>query len=400
MSNTGAFQYWQRTIIHAGRGTITRLPRLFHGLGGKRVLLLSDSGLKAAGIVDRIETIFAEDSLPPSPRLVSTCTAIESDATSDSVNAALREARTSAADSILAVGGGSVLDAAKLLKLALHHGATTVDDLLRSPFALRNWPEQGPMGVFHISVPTTAGTGSEVTNGAVIQHSKTGIKHLIGSPYLESDIAVLDAGVTLGLPGRLTASTGLDALTHAIETIAIPNASDFALAHATYATRIIFEALPKVVANGSDVDSRAAMLNASAMACNAISNNLGPGPVHNLSHALGAMYHIHHGEANGVLLPLVLQHLPEYYRPTASRLARAVDVDGTGSPEVIVRRVAARIHQLVVELGHPVDFRRHRVRPHEAERIVMAVSHDPLAALYPIPPQKILDISGAAFGWS
>lgn len=399
MSNSGAYQYWQRTIIQAGRGTITRLPRLLHGLGAKRVLLLSDSGLKAAGIVDRIEAIFAEDGQSPSPRLVATFADIAPEATTESINAALRTARATAADSVLAVGGGSVLDSAKLLKLALHHGAIEVEDLLRSPFSLLSWPEQGPMGVPHVSVPTTAGTGAEVTNGAVIQNSKTGIKHLIGCPYLESDIAVLDPGVTLGLPRQLTAATGLDALTHAIETLAIPNANDFSLAHAMYASQMIFESLPKALDNGHDVDARAAMLSASAMACNALANNLGPGPVHNFSHAFGAMFHIHHGEANGVLLPLVIEHLPEYYSGTAVRLARAVGVDAQGSPEALVRRVAARIREFVVELAHPVDFKRYAIAPGEAEKIVMGVAHDPLAALYPIAPDKILAIAGAACGW-
>lgn len=399
MSKTGLFQYWQRSIICGGRGTILRLPSLFHGLGARRVVMLSDSGLKAAGIVDRVSAIFTEDSLPPSPRLAGIFDTIAADATTESINAALRYAREVAADSILAVGGGSVLDTAKLVKYAIHKGATDVESLIKSPTVFVSWPEQGAMGVPHISVATTAGTGAEVTSGAAVLNSATGMKHLFMSPYLESDIAVLDPGVTLGLPKLLTAATGMDALTHAIELIAIPNANDFALAHAMYACQAILEWLPKAVSDGAYVDARAAMLNASAMACNAIVNHPGPAIVHNFSHALGSMYHIHHGEANGVLLPIVLEKLWPYYAPTAAKLARAVGVDGGGSAEAVARRVTQRIYRLSDEIGHPRDFRRHGIRDADAEKIVLGVSNDALSALYPLSRQKILDVARVACAW-
>lgn len=403
MSISGASIYWQRTVIHAGHGSILRLPALFKQLGARRVFLISDAGLEAAGIVDRVTAIFAEDARGGTNLLAGSFCETAPDTKIESVDLALAAARSVSADAILALGGGSVLDCAKVVKYALHKGATETGSLLKSPLNILNWPQQGPMGIAHISVPTTAGTGSEVSNGAVVLNTVTGVKHLIAGVFLDSDIAVLDPGLTVGLPPLLTAATGLDALTHALEVVAIANANDFSLAQAIYACRQIVVQLPRATANGRDVDARQAMLNASAMACSALSNNLGAYPVHNLSHALGALYHIHHGEANAVLLPLCIEHLSEYYAPTATRLAHALGIDGeVGAGETataVLGRVVKRLQALLRECGHPLDFDRHKIPPADLERIVAAVMHDPIAALYPIPPQKIATIARAACAW-
>lgn len=400
MSNSGSFVYWQRTMIHSGRGAILRLPALFSQLGARRVMLLSDAGLKAAGVVDSVLGVFADDARLGDSAIAGVFCEVAPDAEIGSVNAALAATRGVAADAILALGGGSVMDCAKLVKYALHKGATDVGSLLKSPFCQLTWPEQGPMGIAHIAVPTTAGTGSEVSNGAVILNPKTGVKHVIFGPYIDSDMAVLDPGVTLGLPAMLTAATGLDALAHALEVVAMPNANDFAMAHAMFASQSIVDNLARAVSNGGDVDARQALLNASAMACNALCNNVGACPIHNVSHALGALYHIHHGEANGVLLPILIEQLPEYYAPTAARLARAVGVDGSGEARAVLARVVERLRALLRECGHPLDFARHAIPAEDAPKIVMAVMQDPLAMLYPIAPERIASIARAACAWA
>ena len=227
MSSTGAFQYWQRTMVHAGPGTVIRLPGLFSGLGSKKVLLVSDKGLKDVGIVDKVAALFDEQRGPGGVRLAGVFTDTAPDAESGCIDDCLAMARATGADGLLAVGGGSVLDSVKLVKLAMYNGVDSVDQLLKSPVKMMNWPEVEYMGVPHISVPTTAGTGAEVTNGAVIYNKELGIKHLIVSNYLESDIAVLDAHMTTGLPPMLTAATGMDALTHAVETMGHLNTNHF-----------------------------------------------------------------------------------------------------------------------------------------------------------------------------
>ncbi len=118
MSSTGAFQYWQRTMVHGGPGTVVRLPGLFSGLGARRILLVSDKGLKDAGIVDQIAGIFDDKRMPGGPKLVGIFTDTAPDAESACIDDALKMARETAADALLAVGGGSVLDSVKLLKMA------------------------------------------------------------------------------------------------------------------------------------------------------------------------------------------------------------------------------------------------------------------------------------------
>lgn len=398
MSNTGAFQYWQRTMIHAGPGTVIRLPNLFAGFDGKRVALISDQGLKQAGLVDKIAQLFHEDAVPGAPKLVATFTDIAPDAESGCINEALKLVRESAADSLLALGGGSVLDSVKMIKLAMYKQVGDIKELMKSPVRMINWPEVKYMGVPHIAVPTTAGTGAEVTNGAVVYNKEMGVKHLVLSHFLEADIAVLDAHMTTGLPPMLTAATGMDALTHAIEIIAHPNANDFAYAHAFTSARAILENLPRAVANGEDLVARQHMLNASAMACNAVVADFGAAPVHNFSHAVGALFHIHHGEANAVLLPAVLESIPEFYVPVAKRLQEVFNLPDA-EPINTVMAAAARIRTLLAEIGHPLDFARHNIQESALPDIIQAVAHDPLAAFYPVSPDKIELVLRKVCGW-
>ncbi|MEH6636294.1 MAG: iron-containing alcohol dehydrogenase [Halioglobus sp.] len=398
MSSTGAFQYWQRTMIHAGPGTVVRLPGLFDALGARRILLVSDKGLKDVGIVDKIAGLFEEGRMPGGPKLVGIFTDTAPDAESGCIDDALKMARETAADGLLAVGGGSVLDSVKMLKMALHKKVGSVSELLKSPVKIMNWPEVEYMGVPHIAVPTTAGTGAELTFGAVVYNKALGIKHLILSHYLEADIAVLDAHMTTGLPPMLTAATGLDALTHAVESIAHPRINDFGLAHATAGAKLILDNLPLAVANGADLMARQNMLNASAMACNAVQADFGAAPVHNFSHAIGALFHIHHGEANAVFLPTVLEEMPEFYLPVADRLKDTFAVQAT-DPKAIVLESAAVIRCLMAEMGHPQDFSRHDIPESALPDIVTAVAHDPLAAFYPLSTDVIERICRRVCGW-
>jgi|TARA_Y100001951_G_scaffold105385_1_gene122933 alcohol dehydrogenase class IV len=385
-------------MVHAGPGTVLRLPGLFSGLGSSKVLLVSDQGLKDAGVVDRVAALFDEQRGPGGVRLAGVFTDTAPDAESSCIDDCLAVARASGADGLLALGGGSVLDSVKLVKLAMYSKVDSVSQLLKSPVKMMQWPEVEHMGVPHISVPTTAGTGAEVTNGAVIYNKGLGIKHLIVSHYLESDIAVLDAHMTTGLPPMLTAATGMDALTHAIETMGHPNTGHFTLAHAETSAKIIMQNLPKVVADGSDLLARQAMLNASAMACNSVVNDFGPSPVHNFAHAFGAVCHIHHGEANGVLLPIVMEEFADFYVPVADRLKGVFGVEGEGRAAVLA--CAARISALLEEMGHPRDFTRHDIPLSKMPDIVLAIAHDPIAAFLPLPMDLIETVCSRVCNWS
>jgi|MudIll2142460700_1097286.scaffolds.fasta_scaffold13935_2 alcohol dehydrogenase class IV len=395
--STGYVEFWGRTRIHCAAGAVVRLPSILQGLGARRVLLVSDRGLVAAGLVDRVQRVFALNRSGNLPALAGTYAEVSQDAGSETVNAALAAARACAADSIVALGGGSVLDAAKGVKYGLAHGLTDIGEVLLS--GLRLEVEERPLGVPHVAIPTTAGTGAEVTNGAVILNQATGLKVLLVAPYLEADVAILDAQLTTGLPAALTADSGMDALTHAVEVITNPAASHFTDALAFNAIRVIERALPRSVADGRDLQAREDMLQAATMACLALANALGAAPVHNCSHAFGSVAHVPHGRANGVLLPIVMEELREFYLPYAARLAGAFGIDACGQPsEVLLDQVIARIRDLQIAVGMPRDFTGLVSAPIDPAVAVRAILTDPLAALYRMSVERATAIVVRALG--
>ena len=393
--STGYFEFWARTRIHCAVGATVRLPALLVSLGAKRVLLLSDKGLGKIGLVEHVAGVLREAAAGNQLILAGVYTDILPDAGSSSVNAATRYAREVGADAIVALGGGSAMDVAKGVKFALAHGLIDICDALAA--GLRIDVTGAPTGIAHISVPTTAGTGSEMTNGAVIFNDNTGVKALLVAPYLESDIALLDAQLTVGLPPSITADTGMDALTHAVETVVNPVSNPFTDGLAFSAIDRILSALPVAVKDGRNLQAREEMLQAASMATLALNNAIAAAPVHNCSHALGALYHIPHGRANGVLLPVVMEELIEFYLPYASPLAKAFAI-ADGEAQATVRQVIARIRRLQQETGMPADFAAFKIPASDMERIVMAIATDPLAMLYQIPPAKIAAIATRVMG--
>lgn len=399
MSSTGYYQYNMRTVVHCAPGSIVRIPSLFEGMGAKRVLLLSDQGLRDVGVVDQIIDVFDTNGGGQGLVLAGVYCDIAPDATCSSVNDALKYAREVAADAILAVGGGSVLDASKGVKYALHHKLTDIGDALQSGFVLDSWPKAQYMEIPHIGVATTAGTGAEVSPVAVFFNQDLNIKCNLASPYLEPDMAVLDANLTVGLPAGLTTATGMDALTHALEAVASPVANHLSDAHAFRAAQLITENLPVVVANGKDVQARSNMLQASSMAINAFCASLNAIPVHNCAHAFGALFHIPHGNANAVLLPVCMEIIPEFYLPNASRLALALNIAvGDKTDRELLDMVITKLRTLQVDIGSDKDFSRWGVAKADANKIVQAVATDPAGLFYAIPHDRILDIIDSVTG--
>jgi alcohol dehydrogenase class IV len=388
-----------RTVVHSAWGGIIRIPALLQGLGARRVLLISDAGLNSVGIVDKVAATFDTMHSGTMPVLAGIYTDIEPDAGSESINKCTAYARELAADAILAVGGGSVLDASKAVKYALCHQLLDFGAALSAGLKLETWPKAQPMGIPHVTVPTTAGTGAEGSAGAVIHDDNTGIKGGIVAPFLDADMCVLDAQLTVGLPASLTAATGMDALTHSLEGLASPLANLFSDAHCMRSAQAIARFLPRAVANGQDEEARSQMLAAACMAVNGYFAAFNATPVHNFAHAFGAMYHIPHGDANAALLPIVMESLVDFYVPNAERLAQALSMPGTGSVGVErVHEVIAKVRSLQQEIGCAVNFQRWGVEASDMEQIVMAVASDPVAVLLPLPPEKIQEIALKVIG--
>jgi len=370
-------------------------------MGAKRVLIISDKGVKDAGIIENIENIFKANGGGIKPAVAGVFAEVTPDAEISCINDAVDYARRTGADSLLAVGGGSVLDAVKTVKYCLQHNIQNLSDELTTGLKLDLWPQGQPSNIPHIAIPTTAGTGAEVTPAAVVYNAGTKVKSLLMAPYLEADIAVLDPKLLERLPRAITIATAFDALTHALEALASPAANHFTDAHAFRAAQIIEQSLPVVVENPSDLAARSNLLQASTMACDAISNALNACLVHNCSHALGGLYHIPHGEANGVLLPIVLDEMRSFYLPNGRRLASAMNISNCleMSDDEALEATINRITSLQNQIGFNPLFADYEISQRDEATIISSISNDILAMFYPISPDRIRSIVSRSAGW-
>lgn len=257
---------------------------------------------------------------------------------SETVEAAGRQLLAAACDGVLAFGGGSVLDAAKVTAMLAANPGCTVQNLGAEGRPLRR---RMPL----IAVPTTAGTGSEATNVAVITDSARRVKQVLVHTDLIPDLAIIDACLTQGVPPAVTATTGIDALTHAVEAYVSPAATPLTQGLALRAVALIGEALPLAVGQGGNVAARESMMLASYMAGMAFSNS-GLGLCHATAHPLGARYGIPHGQANALMLPAVMRFNQLVCKGAYAEIGHALtrrELDAGAS--------IAAIQQLIDEVG-------------------------------------------------
>ncbi|WP_174734883.1 iron-containing alcohol dehydrogenase [Mesobacillus harenae] len=391
--STTLSQFNLRTGIYSGANTRAMVPDLFRGLGAKRVVLFSDRGLEKAGVVEKVAQIFKLTQHGSGPQLAGIYLDISQDAESQSVNAAAKYAREVGADALLAVGGGSVLDTVKGVKYALHKGLADIKDAIPGGLLYESFPQATHIAIPHIAIPTTAGTGSEVSPIAVIFNEEIEMKTNIINPFISADIAVLDPELTVGLPPAITAFTGFDALTHAIEALASPTATGLTDAHALHAIRLIEKHLPVAVSDGKNLEARMEMLQASLMGISAFSFALNAIPVHNMAHAYGALFRIPHGLANAVFLPVVMESVPDLYLPKVYELAQALRVEvGDADPRTALSLTIEKIRLLQKKTGLPSDFSEYNLSEEDLERTIPAVSKDPASLSFPMPKELIAAI--------
>ncbi len=280
-------------------------------IDGESVVIVTDGPSQHRGVVDLVHSklqarhiqVFAEVEPEPGEEVIRRGVEL------------LERARP---DLIVAVGGGSVIDAAKAMRLFYEHPEKTLEDLTL-PFLdprkrVADYPREAHR-VQLVAAPTTAGTGSEVSPAAVItvgDHKETLVDYC-----LVPEIAIVDPLLMLSMPPSITADSGVDALTHALEAVVSIFASPYTDAFCVQAARLIFDALPRAFADGEDLQARTDMANASTMAGLAFSNAF-VGTNHALAHAVGARFHLPHGRANGIFLPHVLRYnsaLPTKFMP-------------------------------------------------------------------------------------
>lgn len=337
----------------AAKALATELAELKAG----RVLLVSDPGLVRLGLVANFEA-----ALLAAGFTVTTFSAVTTNPTTVSVEQALNLVKAENAAAVIALGGGSPIDVAKATAMLAANGGCYADYQWGGRIITR---PSLPL----LAVPTTAGTGSEVSKVAVIVDPVNPFKKGVLSPHMFARAAILDPELTVPLPSQLTAATGIDAFTHALEAFVGRRANPYTDLLALEALRVIRSTLPQVVARGDDVGGRAGMLLASLWAGTAM-DHAGLGLIHALSGPLTSSLHLHHGLANAIITPYVLRfNLPQINPERVQTLKRIFGLNPATSDEALVTTVT----DFITTLGLPV-------RLSELELSLAGVDWDSIAA--------------------
>jgi alcohol dehydrogenase class IV len=354
------------TKVWAGPGRIAELPAACAALGIRRPLLVTDEGLREAPMVS------AARALVPGTGLFA---GVRGNPVAANIEAGLAAYRQGGHDGVIAFGGGSALDAGKVI--AFMSGQT------RPLWDFEDvgdwWTRADARGIAPVvAVPTTAGTGSEVGRAGVIVNEATHQKKIIFHPAMMPGVVISDPELTVGLPPGVTAATGLDAFVHCFEAYCAPGFHPLADGIALEGMRLIQEYLPRACENGRDIEARSRMLAAASMGATAFQKGLGG--VHALAHPVGAFFNTHHGLTNAVILPYVILHNRSAIEPQLRVIARVLDLHGEPGAAVLdwvlEFRKRLKIPHTLAEIGVTLD---------NPEVIGREAEVDPSAGGNPVP---------------
>ena len=343
------FRYRNPTRVVFGHGSLSRIGAEMESLGGTRALVVTDQGLAQTDLPGRVTAALGD-------RCVGTFAQVAPDSGLDIVARGVEMARDVHADLVVSVGGGSSMDTAKALSLVLTRGGRLAD-----------YFGQRIEGVLmpHIALPTTSGTGSETTRIAVIKDEAQAVKRTILSDSLFPSVAILDPQMTVGLSPLLTASTGMDAMTHAVEGLVSTLREPIADALNVHAIRMIVKHLPRCVEQGDDVVARGQQMIAATLAGMGFGNAM-VGVVHAAAHVVGARYGVPHGVANGILLSHGMRYNLDACRDGYALVADAMGVAEAGTDtEAAATAAVEAMKAFVREIRHPERLRDVGV-PHDA----------------------------------
>ncbi|WP_162652792.1 iron-containing alcohol dehydrogenase [Lentilitoribacter sp. Alg239-R112] len=306
------------TAMKFGVGRISEIADACIQSGMKKPLLVTDRGLASMDITKRTLDILEASGLGRGM-----FSEVDPNPTDNNAEEGVRIYREGGYDGVVAFGGGSGLDLAKVI--ALMAGQTRplwdfedVDDW---------WTRADADAIAPIvAVPTTAGTGSEVGRASIITKSDSQEKKIIFHPKLLPTVVICDPELTVGMPQFLTAGTGLDAFAHCVEAYSSPHYHPMSQGIALEGMRLVKEYLPRAYADGTDIEARAHMMSAAAMGATAFQKGLGA--IHALSHPIGAIYHTHHGTTNAVCMPAVLQFNKDAIEERFNSAAAYLDIEG------------------------------------------------------------------------
>ena len=328
-------------VTFVGADAVRELCGAIADSGIGKVLIVTDAMLVEIGIVGRVT-----EALDGAGVGWSIYSAVTPDPTTDQVEAGLAQLETENCDGVLAVGGGSPMDAAKMVAALATHGRLLAR--LEGMLKVKRMPL--PL----VAIPTTAGTGSEATVAAVVSDPVTHAKKFYLDPKLMPSMAALDPSLMTGLPPAVTAATGMDALTHAVESFIARTATPQTEAYARIAVRLVFENLPKAYEHGDDLAARRAMALASYYAGIAFTRT-SVGYVHAIAHNFGALYRTPHGLANAIALPHVLEFSKREAQPRLAQLAAVIGITAGSEADRAAAFIAA-VRDLMARVGIPATL--------------------------------------------
>lgn len=364
MSNPDFFQFGVPTHIVFGDGISQDFSAELSRLSMTRVMVVSDQGLSKSGMVEPIKKGLLDAGLQISGEFYDIPSA-----TSVKVVKALADAALKCgANGFVAIGGGTIIDTAKAANILSTYGGDLVADYSGAqtlPGALN------PL----VAIPTTAGTGSEVTQAAVICDDETGTKLSFVDEHLRPHLAVLDPLLTIGLPPRLTAATGMDALTHAIEAWTSLEANPFSNALALHAVRMITRNLLQAVIDGTDIEARKYMVTAATMAGVAFDHAM-VGVVHAMAHATESVAHVHHGTANAMLLPWGMDYNRDVCADKYVELGPQMGLGLLKDVDSAIEQIRTMLRELNLKCGLPVRLRDAGVTPEQLPQIAALTVQD------------------------
>ena len=358
------------TSVKVGAGRASELPQWCASLGMKRPLLVTDPGLAA---------------LPMTVKLLDSCRsagldaglfhAIKGNPTGKNVDDGVAAFKAGGHDGVIAFGGGSALDAAKAIALMAGQDRPLWDFEDVGDNHLRvNVAGMAPV----VAIPTTAGTGSEVGRASVITDEREHVKRIIFHAKMLPAVVILDPELTVGLPPKITAATGMDALSHSLEAYCSPFYHPMAVGIAVEGIRLVKDYLPRACENGADLEARLQMLVASSMGATAFQRGLGE--MHALAHPLGALYDAHHGLLNAILMPYVLRANQSVIASRIGLLARYLEL-----PDPSFDSFLDWVLEMRAGLGIPHTLTQIGIDAKEAERIGRMAHADGSAGTNPIP---------------
>ncbi len=329
------FEFYNSTRVVYGSGIASDFKAELDFLGIGKYFIVSDRIISDLGLTKKVVDGLTSAGIEVTGEFLD----VPQDSEVNTVNACADQAKTSGAEGLVAIGGGSVIDTAKAANILISEGGDLVEDYSGAHTLTR------PLKPL-VVIPTTAGTGSEVTQVAVVYDKDNKVKMPFTDKFLLPSLAVLDPEMTLSLPPKLTASTAMDALTHAVEAYVDLQWSPFSDTFAIGTVELIFKNIVQATKNGEDLEARGSLLIASNMAGIAFSHSM-VGCVHGMAHAVGGIFRVPHGVANAILLPYGMEYNFEEVKDKLAKLAPIMGEEVSGlSADDAARKAIEAVRKL------------------------------------------------------